>query len=360
MGNRALEAVVRLLREQPLRDESDARLLERFASAKDQAAFSVLVERHGPMVFGVCLRLLRCPHDAEDCFQAAFLVLSQRAGSIRKSASLACWLHGVARRAALKLQRERQRRQRREAASAPRQPSEPTWAEAAAALDEELERLPDAYREALVCCCLEGLSRDEAASRLGVEAGIVKGRLERGRKMLAARLEKRGLALSAGLLAALSPGLASAATRAAALFASGGTGSATVVALANGIMKGMAMSKVKLIGAGLACALTMMAGVGYGLAQGPMAGGGDGPAGLFGGMGGGVDKAPPPTKEDGDEAFIRRMSRDLRGTDPTPTEVHFFVASADKKKRDKLVDLFIKERGDRKASAAKDLRAERE
>src|SRR5262249_39321448 len=144
----------------------------------------------------------------------------------RKSDGLASWLHGVARRVASKLQREQRRRFRREQATTHPAPAdspidELSWAEVKAGLDEELERLPRAHREALVLCYLEGPARDEARQRLGVN--VVKGWLERGRRMLAECLSRRGLTLGAGLLTvALSPGLVSATARAAALVAAAG------------------------------------------------------------------------------------------------------------------------------------------
>lgn len=268
--NGSLRSVVTLLEVQRLRAVSDQELVERFAQSRDEAAFRVIVERHGPMVHGVCLRALGCPHDAEDAFQATFLIFSQRAGSIRKSASLASWLHGVARRVTNELQRSQHRRQRREqAATTPTTKSpvdELSWAEVKTGLDEELERLPAAYREVVVLCYLEGQTRDEAAQRLGVEVGVVKGRLERGRKLLADRMTKRGLTLSAGLLTvALSPGTVSATARAGSLFAAGESlvpvVSPSVISLTNNVLKGMVMTKLKLIAASLVCSLVLVSAV---------------------------------------------------------------------------------------------------
>src|SRR5262249_21769807 len=149
-----LSAVRRLLEVQALRATDDRELLQRIEAHNDQAAFRVLAERHGPMVLGVCRRALRCPHDAEDAFQATFLILWHGAASIRKSDGIGCWLHGVARRVASRLRREQRRRSRREQAIRPRPSASPmdglSWAEVRTGLDEELERLPNVYREVLV------------------------------------------------------------------------------------------------------------------------------------------------------------------------------------------------------------------
>src|SRR5262249_46499917 len=147
-------SVCTLLEVQRLREAGDRQLVEQYARSRDEAAFRVLAERHGPMVYGVCLRALGCPHDAEDALQATFLIFAQRVGSIRKSTSLASWLHGVARRVASELRRHQRRRQRREqAAVAPlaKNPvDELSWAEIKAGLDEEVQRMPAAYRDVLV------------------------------------------------------------------------------------------------------------------------------------------------------------------------------------------------------------------
>jgi RNA polymerase sigma factor (sigma-70 family) len=146
---------------------SDAQLLKRVVEGRDEAAFEVLVWRHGPMVLGVCLRVLRREHDAEDAFQATFLALARKAGSIGKRESLGSWLYKVAYRIAL-----------RAGARAPAQPLPPEplcdgaapepilnllWQEMRTAIDEEVNRLPDKYRAAFVLCCLEGQSLDRAA-----------------------------------------------------------------------------------------------------------------------------------------------------------------------------------------------------
>jgi RNA polymerase sigma factor (sigma-70 family) len=369
-----LRSVLRLLEVQSLRGASDQELLHRFATANDESSFCVIIERHGPMVLGVCTRALKCPHDADDAFQATFLVFSQRAASIRKSASLASWLHGVARRVVAKLQREARRRRARERAvdrtAIDSSPDELTWSEVKTGLDEELERLPASYRDVLVLCYLEGQTRDEAARQLGVEVGVVKGRLERARKMLAQRLTRRGLTLSAGLFAiAVSPGTLSATMRAASLLAASqsvsGVVSPGVLSLTNQVLKGIVMSKVKLVGATLLCSLALVAGVGFSTAQAP--GSSPQPDNTDSPLQPEQPKPAELTREvihvygyvrnpETDEAFIRRLSLDLREVEPTPTEIHFFVQSKEANKRKILVELFVKERTEKEKKAEADAR----
>jgi RNA polymerase sigma factor (sigma-70 family) len=206
MAGRNLSVVVQHLRELATPPTlSDADLLERFRSERDESAFAVLVERHGAMVLGICRRVLRNTHDAEDACQAAFLVLARKAGAIRKRESLASWLHGVAYHVAANLKRESARRSTREACrhELPQADAavEVSWREIQGLLDEELARLPEHYRSPLVLCYLEGRTRDEAAQQLGWSLATLRGRLERARQRLRARLSRRGLMLSAALLA---------------------------------------------------------------------------------------------------------------------------------------------------------------
>ena len=187
----------------------DAQLLERFVAGRDEAgemAFRALVERHGPMVLRVCQSVLGDRHDAEDAFQVTFLVLARKAGSIRKQRSLGSWLHGVAHRVALRAQTAARRRLARETKAAKRaemaapsaEPGEDR-ADLAAALHQEITRLPAKYRAPIVLCYLEGMTHDQAASELGWPVGTVRGRLARARDMLRTRLTRRGLTLVAGL-----------------------------------------------------------------------------------------------------------------------------------------------------------------
>jgi RNA polymerase sigma factor (sigma-70 family) len=189
-----------------LGQRTDAELVRDFLDGRDASAFEALVRRHGPLVMSACRQVLRDESAAEDAFQATFVALYQKAASIRDRPSLAGWLFRVARRTATSARRADHRRAQREVATARRTTSDSpdlSWREACAALHEELDRLPDSYRLPLVLCYLQGLSRDEAARRLGWSLNEVRGRLERGRARLRARLEKRGITLSAGLLAAV-------------------------------------------------------------------------------------------------------------------------------------------------------------
>jgi RNA polymerase sigma factor (sigma-70 family) len=204
------EVIQHLRRTVLLRDGAgltDGQLLEDFLSRQEGAALAALVRRHGPMVWGVCRRVLRNPHDAEDAFQATFLVLVRKAASVMPREMVANWLYGVAHQTALKARataakrrtRERQVTEMPEPAVA--QPD--LWRDLQPLLDLELSRLPDRYRVVVVLCDLEGRTRKEAARQLGVPEGTVAGRLARARAMLAKRLARHGLAVSGGALAAV-------------------------------------------------------------------------------------------------------------------------------------------------------------
>jgi RNA polymerase sigma factor (sigma-70 family) len=190
---------------EPAAPVSDAALLKAFLTRRDSEAFAALVRRHGPLVLGVCRRVLRHEQDAEDAFQATFLILSRHAHTLRRPEALAAWLHDVARHTALRARASAaRRRQREQGAALPPATDlldELSARELLAVVDEELARLPEAYRLPLLLCCLQGLSQEEAARRLGWSPGSVKGRLERGRTRLQRRLRQRGLGLSAGLTA---------------------------------------------------------------------------------------------------------------------------------------------------------------
>jgi RNA polymerase sigma factor (sigma-70 family) len=194
---------------------SDEQLLRRFTQTRDAAAFEVLVRRHGPVVQGVCRRLLGPGPDLDDAFQATFLVLARQAGTIRKRASLGSWLYGVARRSAANLRYRRARRHAREhglntagegmeSNTGHADPvSRASLRELGAILEEEIERLPDRYREALLACHFEGLSTEAAAQRVGCATSTLKGRLVKARGLLRQGLERRGVTLSATALAVL-------------------------------------------------------------------------------------------------------------------------------------------------------------
>lgn len=177
-------------------DLSDGELLRRFLTARDrsaQAAFAVLVDRHGPMVLRTVRHVLGNAHDADDAFQATFLLLARKAGSVRKAESVAGWLHGAARRIAVRARSAEGRRriyERRVAkgASEPERVRSESWPE----LHEEIGRLPRHYREPIVLCYLEGLTTEAAARRLGCPQGTVMSRLSRARERLHTRLTRRG------------------------------------------------------------------------------------------------------------------------------------------------------------------------
>jgi RNA polymerase sigma factor (sigma-70 family) len=181
-------------------------LLEHFVRRHDADAFAALVERHGPMVLRVCKRVLHDAHAAEDAFQATFLVLVRKAGTIARGEALAGWLYGVASRLALRARADAARRRAREGQAEPRAPDDPNTdtalRELSAVLDEELHRLPPHYRTPCLLCYVEGLTRDQAAEQLGWSPRTLGRRLERGRALLRQRLIRRGLTLSSALAAA--------------------------------------------------------------------------------------------------------------------------------------------------------------
>jgi RNA polymerase sigma factor (sigma-70 family) len=185
----------------------DGELLGRYVDRRDESALAALVHRHGPMVWGVCRRHLT-HHDAEDAFQATFIVLVRKAASVAQREAVGNWLYGVAHQTALQARRSAARRRAREVqvtempdAEAPQQ----RWAGLQPLLDEELSRLPDHYRTVIVLSDLEGRTRKEVAAQLGCPEGTVASRLVRARAMLAKRLTQRGVALSGGALAVVLP-----------------------------------------------------------------------------------------------------------------------------------------------------------
>lgn len=185
---------------------ADAVLVNRWVHQRDEQAFAALVARHGPMVLGVCRRILGDVHEAEDAFQATFLILSRKAASLRRPEALACWLHGVAARLAYKSRAAARRRAGHsrtlttEPADSQPDPLELlTVREMLGLIDKEIGALREAYRLPLVLCDLEGRTQEEAAGLLGWTLGSLRGRLLRGRAQLKARLQRRGLTLSAGI-----------------------------------------------------------------------------------------------------------------------------------------------------------------
>jgi RNA polymerase sigma factor (sigma-70 family) len=250
---------------------ADRHLLNRFVTARDEAAFAALVRRHGPMVLGVCRRLLHDAHEAEDAFQATFFVLAHKARSVSRPESLGPWLHGVAYRTAARARQAAQRRAReREATAMPDggPAVEAAWREVRQVLDEELNRLAQKYRAPLVLFYLEGKSTEEVARLLACPKGTVLSRLARGRERLRHRLVRRGVAPSVGLLLGVLATKAAPAAVPAALAlgtvkaAASGAVPATVAALTKGVLRAMLLNKLKAAGAVLLAVTAVAVGVG--------------------------------------------------------------------------------------------------
>jgi RNA polymerase sigma factor (sigma-70 family) len=259
---------------------TDAQLLQSFVDHHDAEAFETLVRRHGPAVLGVCRRVLHQQQDAEDAFQATFLVLARKAASIVSQATVGNWLYGVAYRTARKAKVTNARRRNREAQAATMPQHEhntdEVWHDLQPLLDQELHRLPAKYRSPIMLCDLEGKTRPEAARQLGWPEGTLSWRLASARTMLAKRLRRRGLALSAGSLAlvlsqqasaSLSAPLVLSTVKAATLSPLGqavaaGLISVDVAALTEGVLRTMFYTKLKIAGAVCLAVAVMGAGVG--------------------------------------------------------------------------------------------------
>jgi RNA polymerase sigma factor (sigma-70 family) len=244
-------------------EPTDGQLLEWFVEQHHEDAFGMLVQRHGAMVRGVCLRVLNDCHDADDAFQATFLVLARKASAIRKRDSVASWLYGVAYRTALRARARNARRQAHEREAPDMAQADPlaelAWRELRPVLDAELDRLPEKYRAPLLLCYFEGKTNEQAARQLGLTKGTVSGRLARARDLLRGRLARRGLALSGGVLAmaladgtamaAVPPALVASTIKAATLVAAGKAMAAgisvPVAALVEGVLEAMVMTKFK-------------------------------------------------------------------------------------------------------------------
>jgi RNA polymerase sigma factor (sigma-70 family) len=272
-----MNSVLRHLNRAALGGLTDGQLLEQFLGRRDEAAFEALVRRHGPMVLGVCRRVLRHEQEAEDAFQASFLVLARKAATLRARELLGNWLYGVAYRTAMKARTMNARRRAREGRAGVKPtaetPTEDGWEELLPVLDEELNGLPDRYRVPVVLCDLEGKSRKEVARLLGLREGTLSWRLAHARKLLAGRLARYGLAVSGGALAAALSGktasacvtaaLATSTARVAVLVAAGealtaGAVPARVEALAEGVVKSMLLTKLRgFVAVGLVLAVSV-------------------------------------------------------------------------------------------------------
>jgi RNA polymerase sigma factor (sigma-70 family) len=253
---------------------TDGQLLACFLERHDSAAFEGLLRRHGPMVLGVCRRILGDSHDAEDAFQAVFLVFVRKAGSIAPREAVGGWLYGVAYRTALEARNKRGRRRAKEkqvdAMPEPTVEPDDTWRELKPLLDKELNRLPEKFRVPVVLCDLEGLPRRQVARQLGLPEGTLSSRLHTARRTLAQRLSRYGFALSGGALAASMTRRASAAVPAPLVastvkVASGQAVAATAaVALSKEVLKTMFLAKLKLaVGAVMVTAALGAGGVAY-------------------------------------------------------------------------------------------------
>jgi RNA polymerase sigma factor (sigma-70 family) len=307
---------------------ADNELLERFVARGDEAAFEVLVWRHGPAVLNICHRVLGRSHDAEDAFQATFLILVRKARSIRRWQAVGAWLYRVAQRVALRSRARARHREARErhvafTAVAP-EADEVAARDLRAALEEEVHRLPEKYRLPVLLCYFSGQSTEQAAQALGCPRGTILSRLAWARQRLRGRLARRGLAPSAvALTALLSRGAAPAAAltglvnstlKAAKWFAAGSVGAGAappepVLSLTEGVLRSMFLDKMKL--AALMLVVALLAGAGGSFWFHPAAGDSlhrDGPEGdsTTGPVGAGKDPAKP-TVPDGRrrEAIIR-------------------------------------------------------
>jgi RNA polymerase sigma factor (sigma-70 family) len=249
--------------------QTDGQLLERYVTRQDEEAFTSLVERHGRMVLNVCRRVLPEAHDAEDAFQATFLVVVRRAAALDRRGSIAHWLHTVAYHISIRARADAARRrvQERQVADMPAEVCEDAedaaWPEIRPLLDQELARLPDKYRAPLILCYLEGMTNEQAARELGWPIGSMAKRLARGRELLRNRLVRQGVVMSTAifgaglsehaLAATLPSGLVTTTVRAAFLFAAGeaaaGAISAPAVSLAEGALRSLGMVRIKVAAA---------------------------------------------------------------------------------------------------------------
>src|SRR5262245_59736738 len=348
-------------------ETGDGQLMSAFVASRDEAAFATLVRRHGPMVLGVCRRVVGDPHLAEDAFQATFLVLARRAAVVRPRHLVGHWLYGVAYRTALTARGAAARRNAKEkqvdAMPHPPVSADQVWIDLQPVLDAELARLPEKYRIPIVLCDLNGRPQRDVARELRLPPATLANRLAAARRLLAKRLTARGVALSGGAVAAalgwhaatsaVSPTLATATVRAACAVAAGTPVGlpVPVVQLSEGVMRMFVLSKLKSVAAGVASCVLLLAALG--LVAGPS-------------LRANPDEKPKPPSPTTDPArpsdphrpadnddltFLRRRSLDLRGTLPTTLEVRYFLADKDDRKRAKVTEWMIEEHGNQKVTA---------
>ena len=288
------QQIDRLYRDGTLSGLGDGQLLERYLTRGDEAAFEALVNLHGPMVLGVCRRVLRDPRDIEDAFQATFLILVRKASTIRDRLHLSNWLFGVAYRVARRARTNMLRRRGREVAvgnlEASAAPETADILGIGPVLDQELNRLPRKYRAPLILCYLKGHTHNQAAEELECPVGTVRSRLARGRDLLRRRLTSRGHAPTAAILGAeaslparllteaVPPSLVSATVEAALGIGASktiqaGAASASALALTQGVLTTMKLAQLKLIGVAI-LAISLSAGgvvaVSYAASQRPV------------------------------------------------------------------------------------------
>jgi RNA polymerase sigma factor (sigma-70 family) len=260
MASGGLQSLMRLLRSTAYADadtSADAALLQRFVTHRDDAAFAALVDRHGPMVLGVCRRVLQNRYDAEDAFQAAFVVLACKARSIARPDQLGSWLYRVAFRAALRARAAAAGRHEELVSpadsAAPVSPVGVEIAELRRVLDEEIDRLPEKFRVPVVLCYLEGQTNEDAARRLRCPTGTIASRLATARERLRTRLLRRGVTLTAGALAAalntdtLAATVPSALAEAASRTAIQGIASQAAIILAKGVIRTMLLTRIRTV-----------------------------------------------------------------------------------------------------------------
>ncbi len=321
---------------------TDGQLLGAFVADRDPAAFETLVRRHGPMVFGVCRRVIGHTHSAEDAFQAVFVVLARKAAAVKPREQLANWLFGVAYRTALKARGLLARRRSREKQvlvmpDVPAAAAE-LWTEIQPVLDLELAALPDHLRLPVVLCDLEGRTQRDAAKQLKVPPATLANRLATARRKLAERLTARGITLSGGLFAtvlganvgqaAVPAGLCAAAAKVGlgAVGAAAGAVPESVLQLSEGVLRMMMLSKLKAVTAAVLAGLMLLGGLGLGTLPHAFA------------QGQPASKAKPALGPNlSDAEFLKRTCDTLRGTPATPAELGYFVADSDAGKRKKVV-----------------------